>query len=371
MAKKKQKEYLPLMWSRNLHNQLMEALPDYTEITGEELWILFDSEATESDTLKLIKKYPLIGKVLQLGMSDSKQEQYMFSETMADFDCMSLVMTWQKNKQVYRFDKDFTDELLRTENLRFAKDAWCYLPYKLFYVDISDNQELCQKINCEGFFVRPDLTKKLNKWNIHICKVNEKFFFRDVLEIPNEDKTITLDQISQSKYVNLIDMGSYTDIKAPEVSIVENDARLFSVLVAQILTYLASVEPDIEENPETKKTYRKPVEGAKPKNKFSEVRQWDVGLRFGTSYRKWKKSASSGTNRGSHPGAVGVKKRPHFRRAHWTHYWYNVTDGNGEVQKDEAGKSIKVRRPKWVAETFINMNYSEVEEAPTVVHDTK
>ena len=44
-------------------------------------------------------------------------------------------------------------------------------------------------------------------------------------------------------------------------------------MVVQILNYLSSVQPDIEENPQTKKTYRKPAPHTEPKNKYSEIQK--------------------------------------------------------------------------------------------------
>ena len=62
---------------------------------------------------------------------------------------------------------------------------------------------------------------------------------------------------------------------------VKTNTKLFSILVIQTLTYLASMEPDIRENPETKNTYRPPAKDASPKNKYSEIQKWDVGVRYG------------------------------------------------------------------------------------------
>ena len=64
-------------------------------------------------------------------------------------------------------------------------------------------------------------------------------------------------------------------------------------MVVQILNYLSSVQPDIEENPQTKKTYRKPAPHTEPKNKYSEIQKWDVGVRFGAAFRAWKKEQES------------------------------------------------------------------------------
>lgn len=115
------------------------------------------------------------------------------------------------------------------------------------------------------------------------------------------------------------------------------------ILIQQLLTYLSSAEPDICEDENTKRTYRKPNPNSAPKNKFSEIQQWDVGVRFGASYRKWKKSQEEPSSNEPKSSGERSKQRPHSRRAHWSNYWY----GTGEN---------KERRPKWVASYLVNVD---------------
>ncbi len=129
-------------------------------------------------------------------------------------------------------------------------------------------------------------------------------------------------------------------------------------LLIQILTYLSSTEPDIrdaepfEDEPEV--TAPKPVKKGKSKPiKPKKVKPMDIGVAFGTAFRKWKqsKTASSGN------GESGKKVRPHYCRAHWHSYWYG--------KKNEE----RVKRPKWVAGYFTGQG--ETENQPVVIHDVK
>jgi hypothetical protein len=111
-----------------------------------------------------------------------------------------------------------------------------------------------------------------------------------------------------------------------------------SVLGIQILAYLSSKDPQIEENPVTKKTYKKPNDNF-IKNKFSEIQMWDIGVKYGNSYRNTMKQLNAG-NRGF---ALDYKRKspiPHFRRAHWQRFWV----GKGRTQVIN----------KWIAPTFVN-----------------
>lgn len=343
MAKKKGK-YLPLYWTEILENQLRDTFP---EITVEDLRIISEHGTSEMVRNKTILKYPRLCNLLASLMDRAERNseyQTALKETVRDLDSMSLVMLWAKNKQVFAFDKDFTDELLRTEEVHLTKNGWDYLPFKTFYVDLSDNEELCDKILGKGLFITLEkLSDEQGEvYCVHVCKVGERYFYNDVFSFVNEDKALPVAEMMVDDKVLHFDHEHGMSHKAI-------DGKAYEVIVAQILTYLSSVEPDIGENPETQKTYRKPAPESKPKNKYSEIRKWDVGVRFGSAVRAWKKKNASGT---THTGGSGNKKRPHSRKAHWSHYWY----GSGEN---------KVRRPKWISECYVGM---KDDDTPAVIH---
>jgi hypothetical protein len=55
----------------------------------------------------------------------------------------------------------------------------------------------------------------------------------------------------------------------------------YRLFLLQFLMYLSSKEPDIVESPDTINTYKP---SSSLKNKYSEVRKWDVGCRYGKKY---------------------------------------------------------------------------------------
>lgn len=65
-------------------------------------------------------------------------------------DAMTLISEWGNNKQVFQVDDDFIRELLNTDEIFYEKDSWKYLPYKCFYLDISESNELCRDFQCKG-----------------------------------------------------------------------------------------------------------------------------------------------------------------------------------------------------------------------------
>lgn len=64
-----------------------------------------------------------------------------------------------------------------------------------------------------------------------------------------------------------------------------------------------------------------------------EVRTWDVGVRIGSSIRKYRNEealSSNETDIDKEPG-THASPRPHVRRAHWHHFWVGPRDGDRKL----------------------------------------
>lgn len=350
----KTEKYLPLKWVERFSVQFEEIFGK--EISPDEVRVLCEEKYSATDRAKLKIKHPRIVDV-EKAVSRRKDIE---KEYQRDINGMSLVTQWARNKQVYALDEDFTNELLNTKTIALSKDAWDYLPYNLFYVDLSANRQICEKIIGEGVFIKVEKFER-NSWvrklfaeksesyyAVHLCKVVDNLFFTDIMYFPNTDFEHPVGSAFDTKEVDIIEQDENgKEIKRGKEVF---DGEMYSTLIPQILSYMASVEPDMQENENTKRTYRKPAPNTVPKNKFSEVQQWDVGVRFGNSFRRWKKQQYEKNESNK---SMGIKQRPHARRAHWSHYWY----GHGDD---------KVRRPKWIAAYFVNIK--EGIEQPATIH---
>lgn len=334
----KRTKYLPLEWAEKLPRIYKNI---YAPLSYSEIRELISLETSDERRTEILNKSEKIPSLLSTLPHEDKEE------LLRDLDATSLLLMWSRNKQVFKFDKDFTDELVKTEKLKYTKDMFDYLPYECFYVDLSDNKELCESIIGEGFFVTVEKAVKHKRTVIHLSKITEKLFFTDTISLRNEDMEFSPDDIAANKRVEIMDDSS-GEVRRYEKDI---DGRAYRTLVLQILTYLTSVEPDVEENETTKATHR-PYNPDNPKNKFSEVKMWDVGARIGNAFRNYKKRMQNYSSSGSATG-TGTPKRPHIRRAHWHTFLY----GHGEN---------KVARAKWVAETFVGKG-----ESPVTIHKTR
>lgn len=341
--KKSNKVYLPLHWV-DFAKKNMVSLYKYSDTIQR----ILSPSINLIDRSRLIVSNPELANYFHTMKSLDDSE---FSEFINDLNAMSIIGIWAKNKQVFKFDSDFLNELTDTDSLVFTKGCLDYLPYQVFYIDISDNAELCKRIIAKGLFIKVDrhTIKDTEVYTAKICRVTDSVFFYDNFSYKNEDAETHLEELVAQTEVSI-----YTNELLGTKHTVKFDGQLYTIFIQQVLTYLASAEPDLAENENTKRTYRKPNMNDTPKDKFSEIQQWDVGVRFGTAYRKWYKSKQNQESSVEKVHSkIHSKQRPHSRRAHWSHYWY----GHGDE---------KVCRPKWIASYMVNVKEEDTDLAATI-----
>ena len=356
-----EKEYLPLYWKEHFTSPYENV---FKKLSVQEMRILTEDKYPDFRKEMVLKKKPKVQQaVIESDIADKQ------IALLTDMNIYSLLAVWNKNKQIFKMDGDFLEELMKTETIHFSKNAWNFLPCDTFYIDISENQKICQQTGTDGFFVRVTECPKYEAWQIHIVRTvgREKLDYGNTYAW-NKDMELNVADIkddSENELLNTISADG--NLLKPDSDTMTKEERVFmSVLVAQLLTYLASVEPDVRESEtvpesaEQKEPAKKQKKSAMKdtQKKQSAVKLWNVGLRFGSSFRKWKNS-HTGTEH-SESAETGRKVRPHHRNAHWQNYWYGKKDGSEE----------RIRRPKWVNGCFVNMNLvSDTEELPAVIHE--
>ena len=350
-------KYLPLYWCQNLIEQ-MQLFKNIESNEVHQRIFEFVEDIQRYKTINYDKLHELFAIIGVDSFIADLPRNYL-EEFIQDIGIIPIIKQWELNKQVFKFDRDLVNELVKTDSLCFTKDAFKYLPFSTFYLDFSDNTEICDKILGKGVFVSVRLSDDI--WHLHLCKVTDTHYFPARLSFPNDTNSVPV--VTDFKETKLYDWSPIDRITCISVTSKTVDNSLYDVVVIQLLTYLASLNADIVESELTKRTYKKRV--GLPKNKFSEIQSWDVGVRFGTAFRKWSKAQNNDIKTAifSSPSesfeAITTKRvvRPHIRRAHWQHYWYG--------KKDEP----RVRRPKWISECMVNVD--DAESLPVVIHKTK
>lgn len=259
-----------------------------------------------------------------------------------------ILHDWSMMKQVYRLDEDFAKVLLETENLELTRHMIEHLPYHSFFVDL----EKCPEFNpIKGMYVYVTSTPAEARFAV-ISITDDVFysFYSGGKYLPNG--TLNTDDIMNRHALPYMNEDG---------TVVNNSgvSRLrASIFTLQLLAYLTSKEPDVEEDAVTKKTYKRRL---KVRNTFSEIRMENVGVRVGTKLRVLSKAEKNAHKDDDvHTMTVHTHDRkptrPHVRRAHWSHYWTGV------------GRTIYETR--WIAPSYVNFT-SDKADVEAVIHDVE
>lgn len=137
----------------------------------------------------------------------------------------------------------------------------------------------------QGFFCKVTSIPQKELWQIHILAANPDTLDYGSLYAWNKDMELKTEDVEYNDLTELIEQEHGKKCEGNPIT---------SVLVAQILTYLSSVEPDMLEEPELHQETPAPERISKQKRKQKKKKTvqnhavWSVGLRFGNAFRKWK-----------------------------------------------------------------------------------
>ena len=261
------------------------------------------------------------------------------------FSMAAMVELFRQHKQVYDFDPDFVSDLSKTDGIKFYPSLLRRLPYDTFYLDFTRIKGFQP---FDGMFVHVEVKEDDSVLLLGYRTFRDIYYSCNAIlrkkEQLSDGNMIYYDYkrslLGYRPEIPLDDsVKEYAGIAPDFVLSNENFPDIWMFLI-QALMYLASKEPDVEENPKTRKTYRK---SDKVRDKFSEIQQWDVGVRYGTKIRKIRKEAAlkEETSDDDLPISVKFRKSPrlHSRCAHWQHYW--------------TGPGRTVLELKWIEPTFV------------------
>lgn len=264
----------------------------------------------------------------------------------ACFAAAGFTGIWKYNKTVYEPDYDFSQALLGTNKLRVYPDMIKHIPFNTFYLDFSKNG----LFEYEGFFVQ---VKVYDTGAIRISSLPTE---REYSHIPvheyEQTPTAYADAFWISTEMFSVENGiSFFDYDLRKDLIYTSDSfktqwfigglSNYRLFLLQFLMYLSSKEPDIVESPDTINTYKP---STTLRNKYSEVRKWDVGCRYGEKIRCFKKEKMQ--QEGSVTTNIQNSKRPHIRKAHWERY--------------HVGEGRKGIITKWKEPVFVNGDSDDI-----------
>ena len=245
---------------------------------------------------KELAKNTLIMKATQaqaMGLSNEAIRKLMVSEENLAYLCNYALLEYSENKQVYRFDKLFTDVLATCKlDIPMTGSLFKHLPYDVFFVHLEEQRD---GKDLFGIFFKE---KTFNIIYIGVFGENASVHHTVFPMFLGNDER--LQNIEEGLDKSFGTVKTHQEVKR----------------ILQAAVYLSAKNAVITENPKQKTIYRPPFDPKHPKNKYSEIRMWDCGVRFTKEQSKQIVADTKlvGPKTGRH-------QRPHWRHAHYQHYW--------------------------------------------------
>jgi len=258
-----------------------------------------------------------------------------------------LMEKWAQYKQIYKPDADFAQALMSTDKAKLSRDAIKHLPLNDFYVDIED----LHYGQVHGIFVRIDLIDDVAYLTMFALTYNQVFFSSYLSFGFDSEGNITVDYRDLNKNDTIV-IPALKDL-----NVASFEFKPLVILVLQLLIYMGVAEKDVVESPKTKSTYRPRKTGSPVKNKFSELQMFDVGLRYGTEFRRKIKELnvdkSKLTVMSEDEERHHKSPRPHLRQAHWAHRWCGP----------KPDQHLELR---WIEPTFVGFGDNAIASTATI-----
>ena len=274
-----------------------------------------------------------------LGIADGMESIHDFIDLLLYYDVRN---TCRKNKLSYLIDNDLFGTLINMEPPKLAPmDCMTKLPASCFYIDYNGNGNEIMK-DLDGTFIITDKDdEEMNIILVHLVHsktLNRELLITSVLRLPSMDS----DKFGTSITLQAKDLSILCE---DGISRVIDEQKMWKFLF-NFLIYLHAANRDVEISERTRQNHEKKIDTIK--NKFREVKEFEVGFTYGRSIRQ---GATRIKYVGEKPESTsgGSPKSSHYRSAHWHHFW----TGSGE------NKELII---KWVEGVFVNGGKDEAEK---------
>lgn len=283
----------------------------------------------------LLEGYP--GSPIKSGMTEEQRKV----EWMEEFSMSRICTKWSKNKIVYQLDAEFEKELLKTTGkVKIPFSMLEKLENKCFYIEF---QEGTQFTDYHGFFV--NVVEWKDRYVIACSRLTESEVYYHFLIAMGKGTEgfgteIYEDENGERGFIynpeDMTDGLHNGDKNYVDSDYYNRNLKRDNLLVLQFITYLCADNCEIKLSEESQRTYHP---SKTVKNKYSEIRKYEVGYKLGKAIRTYKKRISSGEH------ASGYTIKPHIRSAHWHTYYKGK------------GKTEKVIH--WLSEIFVHQELAE------------
>lgn len=280
----------------------------------------------------------------RIGVYNGLESINDFVDLMIFYDARRL---WRRNKLSYLIDNALFETLMTMKAPKLSPvDCLTKLPANCFYIDYNGmGSELMEDL--DGSFVLTDKAdKELNIILLHLIRGRNgrELYNTTVYRLPLGD-------------TDSFEFSTDSDIKSTYVCEDGIERTMYDGLlfkfICNFLIYFHAANRDVEISERTRQNHEKVQKTIK--NKFREVKEFEVGFSYGRSISKDAKRIRY-IGKTEEKGVAHSPKSSHYRSAHWHHYWI----GSGEDKK------LII---KWVEGVFVNGGKEEAENIQ--VHKVK
>lgn len=278
----------------------------------------------------------------------SKGNDDIIASTINNAQAIFALAPWRLNKEVYVIDEDLKKLLFEQEaDLDVPDEILLHLPYPSFYVETPNTYFYNDKIH--GFFVALEYDVNNGEKELKPVFVTED---GDVFSF-----SIHIGAKSIHESFDLLNKEAIENTRTPlEKELVfrsmqySEENKKFLKQILQVILYILAQNAEITPSSEQAMYTRR---GKTIKDKYSEIRKWDVGVRVGAAIRQQK--AKEQSRQKEYKESEHQSPRPHMRRGHWHHFW------TGPKTKPEERKLIL----KWLSPMTVAAN---PDDTPIVLH---
>lgn len=219
-------------------------------------------------------------------------------DTGIELSTIYAILNWRKNKQVYSFEQEFIDVLVKTPlDFKLESAILNSLPYQTFAIEIGNKYSIINVVKAL-YMGKETYALTVNS----LDNVNFMQAYTTILTVKGDQ---TIDQLL------------HTCLKSYDK---DSDGIYQITEAVQATLYLAAENAKIVENSYQKTIYKKPNLGSRIKDRYAEIQKWDCGVRV-NEFRP-KPSLLDAANIGCKViTPTGKTQAPCWRRAHWQTYW--------------------------------------------------
>lgn len=249
--------------------------------------------------------------------------------------------TWRENKISYKVDKELLRQFYEMDLPRsIIVDYLVKHPSEIYYIDISQYGDKILK-GSHGIFI----STQYNERNIFVIRLTILVPQDNCEDIYIMHMGIPLDDSKEL----ILDENSFEGFIDKDVN-----AKYLYRLIMNFILYLHASNRDVEISERTRSNHTRP-KTTTVKDKFRELKEFEVGVRYGNEVRKNKVRYKYIGEKQDNNESDKRRVTSHYRAAHWHRYW--VGSGNN--------KTLELR---WIEGVFVK---GSIESNDVTIHKVR